>query len=80
MVYFMVPTCQQLHSVEIHIQDDQINKAVFFWYLVKRDLSSVRYCTYTCTLDKSRFPRYQKNSAMLNWSPCMLPAECILVI
>ena len=38
--------------------------AVFFWYLVKIDLSSVRYCIYTCTLDKSRFTRHQKNTAM----------------
>ena len=27
------------------IQPDQTNMAVFFWYLVKRDLLSVHYCT-----------------------------------
>ena len=27
------------------IQPDQINMAVFYWYLVKTDLSSLRYCT-----------------------------------
>ena len=30
----------------ILIQPDQINMAVFFWYLLKRVLSSVRYCTH----------------------------------
>ena len=33
------------------VQPDQINMAMFFWYLVKRDLSSVRSCTlvdWTC--------------------------------
>ena len=25
---------------------------------------------YTCTLDKTLFPRYQKNMAMFNWWPC----------
>ena len=28
-----------------HIQPDQINIAMFFWHLVKRNLPSVRYCT-----------------------------------
>ena len=27
------------------VQGDQLNIAVFFWYLVKSDLSSIRYCT-----------------------------------
>ena len=27
------------------MQPDQINMAVFFWYLVKNYLSSVRYCS-----------------------------------
>ena len=37
----------QLYSVyTIYDSDtDQFNMAVFFWYLVKRDLSSVRYST-----------------------------------
>ena len=34
--------------------DFQINMAVFFWYLVKSDLSGVRYCTP----NKSLFARY----------------------
>ena len=32
-------------QVELYVQFDEINMAVFFWYLVKIDLSSVRYCT-----------------------------------
>ena len=27
------------------VQPDQINMAVFCWYLLKRDLSSIGYCT-----------------------------------
>ena len=39
-----------------------------FWYLVKRDLSSIRYCpqrTLAYTI-ASRLTRYQKNTAMYN--------------
>ena len=46
------------------LQADQLYMAVYFWYLVKIDLSSVRYCT------KSFFTRFQKQAAMYNWSPC----------
>ena len=50
------------------VQGDQLNMAVFFWYLVKSDLSSAQL--YTCTLDKSHFKSYQKNTALFNWLPC----------
>ena len=41
-----------------------------FWYLEKSDLTRVGYCTRVqCTLDKSIFTRYEKNTAMFNWSP-----------
>ena len=49
------------------IQGAQLYMAVLFWYLWKSDLSSVRY---TCTMDKQLFPRYQKNTALFNWSAC----------
>ena len=29
----------------MHVQGDQINMAVFLWYLIKSDVSSVRYST-----------------------------------
>ena len=29
------------------LKDDQFYMAVYFWYLVKRDLSSLRYCYST---------------------------------
>ena len=51
--------------------------AVCFWYLVKSDLSSVRYCTLVHTnmhiciaFVKTLIRRYPKNTAMFNWSPC----------
>ena len=50
------------------VKPDQINMDVFFWYLVKTDLSSIRYCT----LDKSHFTGYKKHPAMFNWSLCTL--------
>ena len=38
------------------VQRDQINMAVFFWYLVKSDLPTVRQCTYVhWTVDNSLF-------------------------
>ena len=40
--------------------------AVWFWYFRKSD-TGVRYSTVAY---KSRFTRYQKNTAMYNWSPC----------
>ena len=45
------------------VQGDQINMTVLFLYLVKSDASE-RYCTHVNT-------RYQKNTAMLNWSPSL---------
>ena len=50
----------------IYIQGDQLNMAVFFWYTVKSDLFSVRYCTHVYT-DNALNTRYQKNTAMFNW-------------
>ena len=32
-------------SDDFQVQGDQLNMAVYLWYLVKSDLSSVRYCT-----------------------------------
>ena len=46
------------------IQLDQIKIAVFFWYLVKSDLSSVYPYIRQVTF-------YQKHTAMFNWSPCI---------
>ena len=54
------------------LQGDQLNMAVFLWYLLERELSSVRYCMYTRTLYKSLSTSYQKNTAMFNWSPCII--------
>ena len=36
------------------IQPDQINMAVFFWYLVESDLSNVRCCTWCYFLQGTR--------------------------
>ena len=55
----------------VHIQLAKINMAVLFWHLVKRD-ASLLYCTVR-TLDKSRFTRYQDNTAMYNWSTVVSP-------
>ena len=35
-----MPTNAKLCQVKYHIQPDQINMAVFFWYLVKSDSSA----------------------------------------
>ena len=56
-------------DIEIYVQGDQLNMAVFLWYLEKSDLSSVRVYP---TLDKSLFTRNQKNTAMLIWSGCTI--------
>ena len=49
------------------VKGDELNMAVSFWYLGKSDLSSLHvYTVQFCTL----FPRYKKNTAMFNWSPC----------
>ena len=55
-----------LWSLE-EMQSDQFNMDVFFMCLGKSDLSSVEWRT----LDKSLYTSYQKNTVMLNWSPCM---------
>ena len=50
---------------------------VFFWFLVKSYLSSV--CVYSSvpvTVDKSRFTRYQINTAMFIWSGGRNNDEC----
>ena len=41
------------------VQGDQLNIAVFFWYLVKSDLSNVRYCA--CVHLTSRFSKEPEN-------------------
>ena len=48
------------------MQPDQINMAVFLWYLVK-SVATIQFRA----LDKSRFTRYQKQTAMYNCSLCM---------
>ena len=53
-----------------NIQGDQLKMAVFFWYLEKGDLPSVHMYVQWRTLDESLYTRYQKNTAMFNWSPC----------
>ena len=40
----------QANTLQSTLQSDQLNIAVLFWYLVKRDLSSVRYCTEAYTI------------------------------
>ena len=52
------------------IQGDQLNMAAFFWYLVKSYLSMQCTLLFTFSLDKSLFTRYQKKTAMFNWSTC----------
>ena len=32
-------------QTDVQVQGDQLDMAVCFWYLVKKELSSVRYCT-----------------------------------
>ena len=57
-----------------NIQPDQINMAVLFWYLVKRDAIvryyAAQYSNVQWTVDKSSFTRYKKHTAMYNLSPC----------
>ena len=46
--------------------------AVFFWHLVKNDLSIVCFLKLVqCTLQNLLFTRYQKHTPMYNWSPCI---------
>ena len=40
-----VPSTAALVEVFMKFQGDQLNMAVFFWYLVKGDLPSLRNCT-----------------------------------
>ena len=48
--------------------------AVLFWYPVKSDIS-VRDSVQYRALDKSRFTRYQNNTAMYNCSPCTVNSQ-----
>ena len=57
---------QQSKNHDLKLQTGQINMAMFVLYLIKSD-ASVRYCI----LAKSRFTRYQKHTAIYNWSPYM---------
>ena len=53
------------------IHGDQLNMAMFFWYLVKSDLSIQPTSSHF-------FLRYQKNTAIFNWSPCI--SRLLLVV
>ena len=44
---------------------EAIHFFVFFWYFVKSDLFNVRYI-------KVNFTKYERNTAMINWSPCTI--------
>ena len=48
-----------------NVTTDQLYMAVCFWYLVKRDLSSVCYSIQKCTL-ASLFTRYRNNTQCLS--------------
>ena len=51
----------EMNCLTLQLQGDQLNMAVYFWYLAKRDLSSVH-------MYKSiHLTRPQKNTAMFNW-------------
>ena len=39
------PCNPAVHFLSFLIQGEQLNMALFFWYLVKNYLSSIRYCT-----------------------------------
>ena len=41
-----------LYTLWYYVQPDQINRAVFFWYLAKSDLSIVAYSSLNWTVDK----------------------------
>ena len=45
-----------------------VNQGPVFLVPCKNGLSSLRHCTRMYTLDKLIFPRYLKNTAMINWS------------
>ena len=55
----------------VSLQPDQINMtdAVCFWYLVRSDLSSVRYSS-RIHWTSHFITRYRKHTAMYNWSLC----------
>ena len=48
------------------LQGNHLNMSVFIWYLVKSDLSSIRYCTRVHWIFFF-FSGYQNNTAMFNW-------------
>ena len=66
------------YTFPVYVQGDQLNMAVILWYLVKKSaLSSVRYCllftlqfTSSMSITYSKVP--EKNTAINNWSPCIL--------
>ena len=71
LLYFYLYPVDKKHPAFSNIQGNQFIMAVFFCYLVKSDLPSVRYCTRA--QDKSLFPRYRKKMAIFNWSFFILP-------
>ena len=58
-------------------QGDQLCMAVCVWYLVERDLSSVRYRRVECT--SVTFSRYQNNTDMFIWSGVILQGDQLYV-
>ena len=56
------------------MKKSHVRLCLFFWYLVKHDLSSVHCCTvaYTCVT----FTRCQNNTAMFIWSGCITACLC----
>ena len=57
-----------LDAIITQVQGDTLIMTVFFWYLVKSELSSVR--VYSILHWQISFTRYQNNTAMFIWPGC----------
>ena len=51
----------------MNVHGDRLNMDLFFWQLGKSDFFSVHVDTEQVTLK-----RYNKNTTMFNWSPCII--------
>ena len=53
------------------LQGDYLNMSVLFWHIAKSDNCPVYRGHSSVDFKSPNFTRYQKNTAMFNWSPCI---------
>ena len=71
MIQYLRTDINEKQDIEYILQGDQLNMTMFFGTLGKVTCPVYTYSGLHWTVGMSLYTRYQKNPAILNWSPCI---------